>query len=454
MKGYVPTPLALVDQMVERLFGGMCPAETDYILDPGCGDGPFIDGVLRWCAKNKIRPPRIVGVELNPALAAKARKRFRSEASVEVVHADYLLSPIDQRYRFVIGNPPYVSLEHIEDQQRRRYRSRYVAARGRFDLYMLFFEKALHDLEEGGRLILVTPEKYLYVASAAPLRSLVAKFSIESIELVPEATFVDRTVYPAVTTVYKRHGTIETSVRTRTGIERHARLPVDGSSWWPFVLGHEGTNDGTVPLSHCCVRISAGIATGADSVFVRRTEELSASLKRYAHPALAGKDLALSRDTLPVTKRALLIPYDHSGALLPEMGLGALGIYLRQADIKARLMERTCVAHKPWYAFHDNCPLPDIRRPKILCKDIGQHPKFWIDRSGSFIPLHTVYYIVLVKIEDLDPLCAWLNGPEASTWLTTHCQRAANGFLRLQSRVLQNLPVPAELIGQRATRVA
>ena len=141
------------------------------------------------------------------------------------------------------------------------------------------------------------------------------------------------------------------------------------------------------------------------------------------------------------------------GDLLPK-GLGALGLYLRRADNQARLMGRTCVKRKPWYAFHDNCPLPDIRRPKILCKDIGQRPKFWADKSGAILPLHSVYYIVPLKTEDLDPLCAWLNGPEATTWLTNHCQRAANGFLRLQSRILRNLPVPAALVGHYTERVA
>ena len=48
----------------------------------------------------------------------------------------------------------------------------------------------------------------------------------------------------------------------------------------------------------------------------------------------------------------------------------------------------------------------------------------------------------------LEPLCAYLNGPDAARWLKGHCQRAANGFIRLQSTILKQLPLPID-IGQQ-----
>lgn len=63
-------------------------------------------------------------------------------------------------------------------------------------------------------------------------------------------------------------------------------------------------------------------------------------------------------------------------------------------EIRRRLLARTCVKRKPWYAFHETPPLPLILRPKILCKDICERPYFWLDRSGHFIPRHSVYYLV------------------------------------------------------------
>jgi hypothetical protein len=219
-------------------------------------------------------------------------------------------------------------------------------------------------------------------------------------------------------------------------------------------MGHEAPKGGTSPLSNYCRRISAGIATGADGVFLLPIGEVTGALREFAHPALAGRDLSLSRDNIPPPRNVLLVPYASNGVLLSEQKMGALGLFLRKKHNREKLEQRTCTKNKPWYAFHDNCPLPDIRKPKIICKDIGERPKFWIDRAGSILPLHSLYYIVPNEDIDIDSLCRWLNGPESAQWLTNHCQRAANGFIRLQSRVIKNLPVPTRLLSKKTKRVA
>jgi hypothetical protein len=440
--------------MVERLFYAARPNVDDSLLDPGCGGGAFIAGVLRWCEANRVPVPQITGVELNPSLAAKARKRFAAYPTVNIVQADYLLSPAKNAYRFVIGNPPYVSLGKLGgDVQRDKYRKRFKSARGRFDLYMLFFERSIEELAPNGRLVFITPEKFLYVSAAKELRRMVATETVvSSIHLAPEDAFPGFTTYPAITTLDRRQvEQVSTACRFRCGTTRQVQLPSDGESWWPKLMGEQTTSD--VPLlGDVCVRVSAGVATGADDVFVQEMADLPAQLRAFAKPAIAGRDLATGMP-LPSPHRAILIPYRDTGELLPNTELGALGRHLARTSIKEALKRRTCVDRKPWYAFHDNFPT-DILRPKILFKDITKQPFFWVDRGGDVIPLHSVYYIVPERADQLDALCGWLNGPDARLWLEANCQRAANGFLRLQSSVLRRLPVPAHVLAHARLRMA
>ncbi|MBI3271773.1 MAG: hypothetical protein HYZ53_22470 [Planctomycetes bacterium] len=79
MKGFVPTPPEMVDLMVGKLFRGRPPRPDAGLLDPGCGTGAFIEGVLRWCEKRRVAPPRIVGVESDPRLLAAARAAVGSD---------------------------------------------------------------------------------------------------------------------------------------------------------------------------------------------------------------------------------------------------------------------------------------------------------------------------------------------------------------------------------------
>jgi len=443
VKGFVPTPHRTVDLMVAALFRDKPPRPEDRVLDPGCGTGAFVGGVLRWCRGQAIRPPKIVGVESNPELAARAREAYRSESSVEIRDSDFLISPL-QEYRFVIGNPPYVPITRLSQPEKTLYRKLFKSSRGRFDLYLLFFEQALRALEPHGRLVLITPEKFLYVETASPLRAMLAQKDVQEIRLIDEETFGDLVTYPTVTTVTNSPAHGPTLIALRDGREVRVSLTPDGGSWLPVI--HGSTERPGIPvLADICVRVSCGVATGADSIFVHKQSALADDLRVFAFPTIAGRQLGAENPNLR-TRQAMLVPYARNGHLLEEADLGALGKYLRQPSMRTKLMRRTCVRRKPWYAFHENPPLPDILRPKILCKDITAKPQFWVDRGGKLVPRHSVYYIIPRRAENVDALCSYLNSAYVREWLEGNCQRAANGFLRLQSRVLKRLPLPIELV--------
>src|SRR5207249_3037478 len=85
VKGFVPTPPRTVDAMVKRLFDGRPPEKSSRLLDPGCGHGVFIEGVLRWCRRNKAPRPSIIGIELDPEKLRQARKTLRGEPDVALI---------------------------------------------------------------------------------------------------------------------------------------------------------------------------------------------------------------------------------------------------------------------------------------------------------------------------------------------------------------------------------
>ena len=437
MKGFVPTPADVVDVMVAKLFAERVPTETSRLLDPGCGDGEFIDGVLRVCAANRWPVPRIVGVELDAARAGHARRRFKGVGCVAIEERDFL-THADGAFDYIIGNPPYVSILELSPGERLAYRAAYRTARGRFDLYVLFFEQALRLAKPAARIVFITPEKFLYVQTAAPLRDLLRASHVAELCFAVETTFSGKVTYPLISTITVGVRGGRTRIVHRDGRTSQAVLPATGS-WLPAVEGF-ATASSHVCLADVAIRISCGVATGADSVFVMPTDDIPDALRRFAHPTISGRQILPSRRVALAS--ALLAPYDESGQLLRESALGALGTFLRDPARMARLTARTCVTHKPWYAYHDNFPLHDMSRPKLLCKDITEHPFFVVDQSGDLVPRHSVYYVVPTEPAALAPLAEYLNSDQATRWLRAHCQRAANGYLRMQSHVLKQLPLP------------
>jgi adenine-specific DNA-methyltransferase len=427
--------------MVTRLFRGRAPKRSDNLLDPGCGTGVFLSGVTRWCLSNGIAAPKMVGIESEPGRARHARAEFRGSDHVEIRGSDFLTGSIEP-FDFIIGNPPYVSIYNFSEKEKRDFRATYETARGRFDLYLLFFERALKSLRPGGRMVFITPEKFLYVETAAPLRRLLSGVEIEQIELIDEQSFDGLVTYPTITTVVSHPPAGATLIGMRDGTQRSCRLD-SASSWMPMIGGARDERTHGARLQDICVRVSCGVATGADDVFIRRTDTLEPELAAFARPTIAGRELTKPGEISHPSDCAMLIPYTEKGSLFAEHELGALGRYLLRS--RERLMKRTCARRKPWYAFHETPPLCEILRPKILCKDITEKPYFWIDREGALVPRHSVYYIIPEDAAIIDRLCAYLNSRDAARWLDEHCQRAANGFLRLQSNVLKAMPIPDEL---------
>jgi len=443
VKGHVPTPSELADDMVETLFAGRLPTADDRILYPGCGEGPFIGAVQRYCEANDVPMPAGIGIETHPERLRTARSAY-DEVPVSFQEQDFLAGDLSlENFDYIIGNPPYVPIEGLSDAEKDAYKTQFETAVGRFDLYILFFERALKLLADGGRLTFITPEKFEYVETAAPLRRLLAQQHIESIEHIDEDSFSGYITFPTVTTVEATQPG-DTMVRRRDGSTATVELPSDGSAWTSELrTGSEPTIDSGVTLGDICTRISCGVATGADKLFVQpRSDVPDQLLDEWTYPTISGKELSANNGV--ASDSVFICPYDETGRLASEDELGSFGDWA--AVHRERLEDRSCVKKnkRAWYGWHENPPMEDILQPKILTRDIGAEPQFWLDESGDVVPRHTVYYLIPEPHVNMRELLEYLNGPEAAAWLKANCQRAHNDYYRFQSSVMKDLPVPEE----------
>jgi hypothetical protein len=447
MKGHVPTPDALAEKMVRRAFRDNPPESADRILYPGCGDAPFAAAVEKVCADEEWPLPDGLGVETNPEHLDRARDHGLTH--VKFKERDFLADEMLETGRFehIVGNPPYVPIEGLSEDEKQQYKAAFRTATGRFDLYILFFERSLDLLADDGVLSFITPEKFEYVDTAAPLRRLLTSDNIrvEEIEHVDEDAFTGLITFPCITTVRRTKNDGETTVKLRDGSTHTTTLP--GEDSWASNIRDAGIKDMQTgaTLGDITERISPGLATGADRVFELDRDDVPDEIDdRWVRPTVSGSQLREFDGSY--TDSVFLCPYKDDGELADENELD--GFYDWLEDHRDRLEDRSCVeGGKKWYAWHENPPMQDLLQPKIMFRDIAKEPRFWPEDRGDVVPKHSVYYAIPKDGVSMDDLIEYLNSPEARMWMEAHCQKAHNGYYRLQSRVLEDLPVPKDWAG-------
>ncbi len=199
--------------------------EVLRILDPACGAGAMLtEAQVQLRGKAGIE---LFGVDLDPAAVAACRTQLLSrdqtwsrsgsagaspsrpppaqKVAIDIWHSDALfddrlsqLAPFD----VIVGNPPFVNIRQLAQSQLAAYlgklRQRFRTARGNFDLYVPFVERAWELLAPGGRCGLVLPNKWATLDYARPLRELLlAETRIEHVvDLSSVRVFAEASVYP------------------------------------------------------------------------------------------------------------------------------------------------------------------------------------------------------------------------------------------------------------------
>jgi hypothetical protein len=476
------------------------------VLDPACGAGIFLQVAaerLATALKHRgvslhrssgrqaflaVVERTLYGIDLDSKAVDLAKREIRATVGRlcghappagfferNILQADFLtapqiaqLPPAHSGFAFVVGNPPYVSAERITAGHKEKLRKTFLTARGRMDFYTLFIERSLRLLAAHGRLAFVTPDKYLASQTSEPLRRLllnegairlVARFRshkiFEDAATVPCVTVFERGGKPAPITLLEcsdhldREGRVH--VRRKSSLKATA---LSTSSEWhlaaPLLERLAETVQGSHPqLKSLLSRLSAGIATGRDGIYVLPAGTKTGIEEELLRPAIRGRDVLPFRISDSGLRMLVPFTFEAQPRLIDLDRYPGARRYLEAH--RAALGERHCVRvwQKKWYDIHDPMPLDIGHTAKILVPDIASHNRFAFD-TGQYWPLHSVYYLVP---KDIEPrfLTALLNSRPIEFLIRLRAPVVKDGFSRYRKQFLETLPVPrATLPSQRA----
>ena len=180
------------------------------VIDPACGAGEFLEAAAERMIRRFGSAAGVFGIDIDAQAIAAARQRLPGECAVWCGDGLDEQAVTNRSFDVVIGNPPYLSIRQLAkslqageiESLRRRFRT----ARGNFDLYVLFIERALALLKPGGRCGFVVPNKWATLDYARACRELLLeRTTIEHVvDLSAERVFASASVYPHVVVFRKQ----------------------------------------------------------------------------------------------------------------------------------------------------------------------------------------------------------------------------------------------------------
>ena len=463
--------------------------ECVKVCDPACGEGDFLAPIVEEICKRmagataheraglRATLEHITGYDVDGTAVRNCRQKLTKivkqilgwswdDSQWCIHHADALdVWKRDQcTFDWVVGNPPYVRIQHLEVDRREKIRSGgWKYFRGASDLYIVFFELGLHLLKDHGKLMFISPSGWLRNDAGKTLRKdLELNHGIRALY-----DFGDHQVFPGVSTYtcishIRKGNPIEKTTVFRYIGERFIgsyRLVQSNSGWAVVDPSSLQPKPATVTKLRDIADIHVGIQTLADKVFILEVVEqnedfviVQADSRRFpvetkaVRRILKASVMKQGRDKI---ERVVIYPYDRKGKLLPEEAFKEEFplAYAWLLANKARLLARdkgTFNSNK-WFGFGREVGIRNAQGEKILTSGMNPSPNFQICEDPDTL-FYSGYCIKPRLNIDLVALLRELNSPAMAAHVQTLAQPFRGGWYSYAKRYIQDFPVSPDLI--------
>ena len=203
------TPDNVVSDMLDYL-GYVEDLYGKKVFEGSCGNGQFLKEVVKryinFCKKMGMRHDSIenglandiVGVELDQALLSECLEKLNEVALGEglsdihwyIRNGDSLRLSLEDRFDYVVGNPPYLSYWDLPVSERNYIRSSFDSCNnGAFDYCYAFLDQGASLLGANGRLAFLVPSSIFKTKSGRPLREAIKTDLVAVYDLSQEPVF-------------------------------------------------------------------------------------------------------------------------------------------------------------------------------------------------------------------------------------------------------------------------
>lgn len=392
-------------------------------------------------------------------------------------------------FDILIANPPYIEFKKLAQSFKDVYNNTFVAARGKYDIYVLFIELAHRILKSSGNLAFINPTSFLKKDYGAALRA----FILQNFRVLRIVDFADLQVFEGVTNytgvffffreqpkefTFEYHKYFNGSreldselfsevLDSRASGEFKDVIQVPksrlASSSWDFHTSEtagvlEKLRVGSHDLSEETEAIFQGIASGKDEVFYVTKETIKdySLEKELLHRLLKGQNI--KRYSINWSGYYVIYPYDDDSSVVPESELKKSfpKIYEYFREKKNLLAGRGYFdkSNKNWYELWNQRKSNNFHKLRIVTPEISDRNNFAL--TQNFFGNTKTYHFVLKSSDPFDYsfFLGLLNSSAIEFYYHSVSSPHAGGFYAYKTQFLEKIPVRKWSKQERASIVS
>lgn len=364
----------------------------------------------------------------------------------------------------IIGNPPYVRVEFISQNDVKYYKDKYISASSKFDLSSLFFEKSIKLLNHKGIYSVITSYQFIYTSSGIGLRKFIAENTNCSVVMFSS----DSQIFEGATTyagIFIADKTKSESIKIlnannelqQVNIYKKFNLSISNFSSLKVTVADtsllEKIESNNLVLKGGEIGYAkTGVVTSADEIFYltkKQIDEFNLE-NELVYPIIGPSDLEKWHLSIPETY--CLYPYkDIEGKTtlitLSELKDKYIGIYSYLTRNKDKLVARSqgrkdYTESDKWYQLNRPREKWIYDSQKIIYPGTTNRPKFAFDELGQVYRNARVYaYLLNEKYSDFYKIILpILNSSITKYLISLKCPPKANNYYEMSTGFMETFP--------------
>lgn len=376
-KGVIYTPWEIVKKMVEI-------NHINYdttIIEPSCGHGIFLFGILEHMRLNLKMSPELLfnwflthvfAVEINVNTIIELREvlyyYFKKQGLIvqekdfkNIIDSDSLIFEMNMHFDLCIGNPPYIRARDLNKNYLSFLKTNFTSCEaGNIDIYYAFIEKFSKMAQN---LCFITPNGFINNKSAISLRKLILDRMNYLIDFKEKLVFPNARTY---TCIFKLGSTKTSSIEYSNDLNEIVKI-IEKEELFSLA---KKTKPNIEP-------VLSGIATLCDIAFLVKKEKNKYyatfdGAKYEIEKSLVVPYLKLTKQkSSDITLKYMIYPYDKNRTIINETFLKTHFplAYHYLEKVKPLLKKRDkgeTSKYEAWYAFGRRQGLHEFRTKEII----------------------------------------------------------------------------------------